>query len=96
MTGGAIQGFAMFAMRPWIGSCSATAARLSGYLEHDLAAREERRVRRHLLRCRRCRAVYQSLVRTVEQVRTLGREDLGERVPSVADLVVERIQRDRE
>lgn len=96
MRDGAIQETAMFLMRPRIGSCKSTMARLSGHLEHDLPEREEKRVRRHLIRCGRCRAMYESLLRTVEQVRRLGRQDLDQPSPSVADLVVERIRHDRE
>ena len=86
----------MLLMRPWIGSCASTMARLSGHLEHDLPVREERRVRRHLVRCRRCRAMYESLVRAVEHVRELGRQDLAQPTPSIAEVVVERIRQDRE
>ena len=93
---GAIQETVIFLMRPWFGSCDTTMARLSGHLEHDLPTREERRVRRHLGRCRRCRTVYESLVRAVEQVRTIGRQELDQPKPSVADLVTERIRHDRE
>lgn len=96
MNDGAIQMTGMFLMRPWIGSCKKTMARLSGHLEEDLPARQERRVRRHLVRCHRCRSAFESLARAVEQVRTLGRRDLDEPMPSVANLVTEHIRHDRE
>jgi predicted anti-sigma-YlaC factor YlaD len=96
MSDGAIQGTAMFLMRPWIGSCASAMERLSSHLEHALPAREERRVRRHLVRCRRCREMYESLLRTVEHVRALGRQDLDRPTRSVADLVMERVRHDRE
>lgn len=96
MDDGLIKGTAMFAMRPWIGSCRQTMARMSSHLDHELPARQERRVHRHLRRCHRCRAVYESLSRAVDQVRALGRRDLEQPTPSVADLVTERIRRERE
>ncbi len=96
MEDGVIKGTVMFAMRPWIGSCKQTMARMSGHLEHDLAPREERRVTRHLARCHRCHAVFQSLVRAVEQLRALGRDDTSRPDYSIADLVTERIRHDRE
>ncbi len=89
-----VQESAMFMLRPWIGSCSATMARLSDHLERALPARDDRRVHRHLRRCPRCRAVYESLVRTVEHVRALGRLELEQPMPSIAPVVAERIRRD--
>lgn len=82
----------MFLMRPWIGSCADTAARLSDHLEGELPATEERRVRRHLARCKRCAFMYDSLVRAVERVRALGREDIDAPVPSVSEVVAARIR----
>lgn len=95
MDDGVIKGTMMFSMRPWIGSCKQTMARMSGHLDHELPVREERRVHRHLLRCHRCRAMYESLARAVDQMRALGRHDLEQAAPSVADLVTERIRQER-
>lgn len=80
-------------MRPLIGSCDDTREQLSEHLEGSLPSRRERRVTRHLRFCRRCRAIYQSLTRTVESVRNLGRQEETEPDPSVADTVIERIRR---
>ena len=85
-----------FLMLPWIGSCAETEVRMSDQLDGDLPAREERRVRRHLARCRRCASVYDSLVRAVERVRALGREDIDAPMPSVAVAVAERIRHERQ
>lgn len=83
-------------MRPWIGSCAETEERLSGHLEGELPPSEERRVRRHLAFCRRCRSVYESLARAVEHIRSLGREDdLTAPMPSVVEAVTERIRHER-
>lgn len=79
-------------MRPWIGTCEETAARLSDHLEAGLAPEQERIVRRHLVWCRRCRRLYESLVRTVERVRALARDDEGAPAPSVVAAVTERIR----
>jgi anti-sigma factor RsiW len=80
-------------MRPLIGSCERTRDQLSEHLDGSLAPERERRVRRHLRYCRRCRSVYESLVRTVESVRAIGRRPDPEPDASVADAVAERIRR---
>ncbi len=95
MRGGAIEEVMRFAMRPWIGSCSETEARMSDHLEGDLPVRQERRVRRHLMHCHRCRLAYESLLRTIDHLRTFGQSDLAASVPSVADAVVDRIRHER-
>lgn len=95
MAGLRIEGSMMLLMRPWIGTCEETGARLSDHLEHELGPREERRVRRHLAWCRPCRAVFESLSRVVEDVRALGRSDEAAETPSVASAVVERIRHER-
>lgn len=82
----------VFLMRPWIGSCAETEARLSDHLDGDLPPAEERRMRRHLARCRRCASVFDSLARAVERVRSLGREDMVAPMPSVAEPVAARIR----
>lgn len=81
-------------IRPINGSCEETRDRLSDHLEGSLPPRRDRRVSRHLRYCRRCRAVYASLVRTVESVRELGRRDDAELSGSAARVVVERIRRE--
>lgn len=95
MSDGPIQETMRLLMRPWIGSCAETEERLSGHLESELPPREERRVRRHLAHCRRCRRVYESLARAVEHIRSLAREDLTAPMPSVVEAVTERIRHER-
>lgn len=70
-------------------SCARTRNSLSDLLDGELHGRHERRVRRHLLRCDRCRAVRDSLARVVGQLRRLGEEEPGS--GSVADSVLARI-----
>ena len=82
-------------MRRWIGTCEETAACLSDHLEAGLAPEQERRVRRHLVWCRRCRLLYESLVRTVERVRALGADDERAPAPSVVSSVMERLRREQ-
>ena len=82
----------LFLMRPWIGTCAEAEARLSDHLDGDLSPSEERRLRRHLARCRGCASVYDSLTRAVESLRSLGREGLDTSVPSVAEAVAQRIR----
>ncbi len=95
MSGGAIEEAMRFAMRPWIGSCAETEARMSAHLDRDLPVREERLVRRHLAHCRRCRPVYESLLRAVDHLRAVGRDGLAAPVPSIADAVIERVRHER-
>jgi len=95
MRAGAIEEAMRFAMRPWIGSCAETEARMSDHLERDLPVRQERRVRRHLMHCRRCRLAYESLLGVVDHLRAFGQNDLAASVPSVADAVVERVRHER-
>jgi predicted anti-sigma-YlaC factor YlaD len=83
------------AMNIIAGSCEETGARLSAHLEGELHGPRKWRVTMHLWRCDRCRAVLRSLVRAVEQIQQLGREQFAPpQAPSVADTVVERIRRD--
>lgn len=83
-------------MRPWIRSCAEAEARFSDHLDGDLSAAEERRIRRHLARCRGCASVYDSLTRAVDRVRQLGSEEMEEPVPSIAENVAARIRRERQ
>jgi predicted anti-sigma-YlaC factor YlaD len=81
-------------LRPWVATCAETGERLSSLLEGALHGRKAKRVLRHLARCPKCREVLQSLARTVEGLRSIGRADSLElRQPSVADAVLERIRR---
>jgi predicted anti-sigma-YlaC factor YlaD len=81
-------------LRPFIGSCDETQEQLSDHLDGSLSADRERRVRRHLRYCRRCRSVYESLARTVERVRSLGRApNEPESDVSAVDAVMDRIRR---
>lgn len=81
-----------YLMRPWIGSCATTEARMSDHLDGDISRHHERRFLRHLARCRRCAEVFDSLVRTVERVRSLGREDAGKQMATVVEAVTLRIR----
>ncbi len=81
-------------MRLLIGSCEETRDRLSDHLEGELTPSRDRRLQRHLRYCRRCRSVYESLVRTVERVRALGLEDNGVASVSVVRAVLERVRSD--
>ena len=81
-------------MKPWVASCRETRDHLSDYLEDDLETRTRTRVRRHLARCKRCRAMLESLTRTIEQVRALGSIEQAEPAPATVRAVVERITLD--
>jgi predicted anti-sigma-YlaC factor YlaD len=74
------------------GSCAETRGHLSEHLEGELRGFRRFRVLGHLARCERCRAVLASLARTVEQLRTLARDE--PEVGSVADAVVDRIRQE--
>jgi anti-sigma factor RsiW len=75
----------------WQGSCHETEQRLSDHLEGELRGRRRRRILRHLARCEPCRAALESLMRTVEELRQLGRAELVP-APQLADAVIERVQ----
>lgn len=94
MPASGIQRLMMRLMRPWIGTCEETGDCLSDHLEHTLEPAQERRVRRHLEWCSCCRALYESLARTVERVRKLGEDDTEPTLPSVAPAVIRRIRDD--
>ena len=81
-------------MKPWVASCRETRDHLSDYLEDDLETRTRTRVMRHLARCQRCRAMLDSLTRTIEQVRALGSIEQAEPAPATVRAVVERITLD--
>jgi predicted anti-sigma-YlaC factor YlaD len=81
-------------MKPWVATCAETRARLSDYLEDDLNARTRTRIVRHLTRCEHCRALLESLTRTLEQLRSLGSLDQGTPAPATVRAIVERIERE--
>ncbi len=78
--------------RPLIGSCADTEARLSDYVDGELATASARRLRLHFFVCRGCRRMHASFLATVEQVRALGRADAETPTPSLAESVAERIR----
>ena len=55
----------------FVASCAETRDLLSDYVEGDLQPRARRRVVRHLLMCRRCRAVLRLLKATIAGLNTL-------------------------
>jgi len=73
------------------GSCEETGHCLSAHFEEDLRGPRRVRVARHLARCGPCRAALESLSRTIERLRSLGRVEL---LPSVADAVIDRVRHD--
>lgn len=81
-------------MKPWVATCGETRARLSDYLDDELGARTRRRVMRHLARCKHCRALLESLTRTLERLRSLGDVEQVPAEPATVRVVVERIERE--
>lgn len=78
-----------------VGSCEETQEQLSDRMEGQLRGRRRLRVSMHLLGCDRCRAVFRSLIRTVEHVHQLGRVDFAPPPGgSVTEDVIGRIQRE--
>jgi predicted anti-sigma-YlaC factor YlaD len=77
----------------WNGSCDETRTHLSEHLEGDLRGIRRWRILRHLDRCERCQAVLRSLIRALEQLRSVGRVDPP---PSeaTATAVVDRVRRE--
>ena len=80
--------------KPWIATCRETRDHLSDYLDGDLGARTRVRIMRHLARCEHCRAVLDSLTRTLEQLRSLGTIEQVSPAPATVRAIVERIERD--
>lgn len=72
-------------------SCDEVRRSLSAHIEGDVGRLKEWRLRRHLLRCDRCREVLRSLKRSIEHLRALGQAETP-LTPSVADAVVGRIR----
>lgn len=81
-----------FLLKPWIATCHETLDRLSDYLEDELTPRERMRIVRHLARCERCRAMRESLSRTLEQLRSLGTIEQVAPAPATVSSVLERIR----
>lgn len=80
-------------LKPWIASCQETGERISDYLDGELEGRSLTRVRRHLARCDRCRAMLESLSRTLEQLRSLGSPEQVAPAPVTVSAVLARIRR---
>jgi len=81
-------------LKPWVASCQETGDRMSDFLDGELEGRSLTRVRRHLSRCDRCRAMLDSLQRTLEQLRSLGSPEQVAPEPATVTAVLSRIQRD--
>jgi predicted anti-sigma-YlaC factor YlaD len=81
-------------LKPWIATCHEARDRLSDFLEDELDARTRRRIVRHLARCERCRAMRESLSRTLEQLRSLGTVEQVATAPATVSSVLERVQRE--
>jgi predicted anti-sigma-YlaC factor YlaD len=75
-----------------LGGCAATRERLSAIADGEARGLRGWRARAHLARCELCQAVYDSLMRTVERLRTLSEADRPPSFGSVADAVVERVR----
>lgn len=69
-----------------------TDARLSDYLDEQLAARDRGRVDEHIGRCPQCRRMLATLRRTLEELRSLS----VEAHPGIADGVLRRLHREPE
>jgi predicted anti-sigma-YlaC factor YlaD len=78
---------------PFTASCEETRELVSDYVEGELDDRPRRRVARHLRMCRRCRAVWQALVATMNGLRALGATEAPLQ-PAFADSVVARLRAD--
>ena len=79
-------------LKPWIASCQETGERMSDYLDSELEGRNLKRVSRHLARCKRCRAMLDSLNRTLEQLRSLGSPEQVAPEAATVTAVLSRIQ----
>ena len=81
-------------LKPWIATCHETLDRLSDYLEGEMPSRQRARIGRHLARCERCRAMLESLTRTLEQLRSLTSTEQVATAPATVSTILERIQRE--
>lgn len=75
-----------------LGGCEETRERLSELADGEARGIRGWRARAHLARCELCQAAYESLLRTVERLRTLRESDRPPSSGSVADAVVERVR----
>jgi hypothetical protein len=75
-----------------VGGCAGTRERLSDIADGEARGLRGWRARAHLARCELCQAVYDSLVRTIERLRTLREADRRPPFGSVADAVVARVR----
>ena len=82
-------------MKPWMATCRETRERMSDYLDGDLGARTRRRVGRHLASCKHCRALLESLTRTLDELRALGKIETGTAEPATVRAVIEQIEQER-
>jgi anti-sigma factor RsiW len=71
-------------------SCDETARLLSEYADGELRAFRRWRIEAHLAACEGCRAVYRSLIATVDVLRALGQVGPDEQ-PQLAEAVRRRI-----
>lgn len=78
----------------WNGSCHETGEHLSDHLDGELRGLRRLRVARHLARCELCQAVLRSLIRTLEELRSLGQVEPAA-APSVVPAVAARIREGR-
>jgi anti-sigma factor RsiW len=81
-------------LKPWVASHRETREHLSDYVEGELPARTRRRIMRHLDRCDGCRAMLDSFMRTLDQLRSVSGLEQAEPAPATVDSVLERIRRD--
>jgi predicted anti-sigma-YlaC factor YlaD len=75
-----------------LGGCAGTRERLSDIADGEARGLKGWRARAHLARCELCQAAYDSLLRTVERLRTLREADRPPSSGSVADAVVARVR----
>ncbi|MEP6893829.1 MAG: zf-HC2 domain-containing protein [Gaiellaceae bacterium] len=78
----------------WNGSCHETGEHLSEQLDGELRGLRRFRIDRHLARCELCQAVLRSLIRTLEELRLLGKIQPTP-APSVVPTVMVRIREER-
>jgi anti-sigma factor RsiW len=78
-------------MSLWNGSCHETGEHLSEHVDDELRGLRRLRIARHLARCELCRAVLRSLVRLLEELRSLARVEPAP-ARSVAPDVITRIR----
>jgi anti-sigma factor RsiW len=85
----------MALMNRFVASCAETRELLSDYAEGELQPKARRRVVRHLLMCRRCRAALRSLKATIARLNAIGPAEPAPET-SVADSVIARLRNEQE